>query len=122
MARGAVILYLDEQIQPDNLPPDEPSANIQKLPPNRLINMDESAFFWMDLGLTTIAPQGLTLAGYKKLKNRTTFAEIIKTEGYKHWAKKMPRDLARVSDNMEIIFGLQHWKDTNTFRGFSKGQ
>ena len=31
----------------------------------------------------------------------------------------MPRDLARIRDNMEIKFEMQHWKNTITFRDYS---
>ena len=77
MTREEVISFLNDQIQPANSDPNEQLYDIQRVPPNRLINMDESALFWMDLGSSTIAPQGATLSGYKKSKNRTTIAATI---------------------------------------------
>ncbi len=90
MVKLRQFLWNVEQIRTDFI-------DIQKLHPNRLINMDESALFWMDLGCNTIAREGTTLSGYKKEKNRTTIAAFIRADGYKYpmvniGKYKMPRE------------------------------
>ena len=121
MSRDEVIAYLNDQIQVD----DVSFIDIQKVLPNRLINMDEFALFWIDLGFATIAPEGIALSGYKKSKNRTTIAAFIRADGYKfplvnigHF--NMPRDLQRERSQTDMLYGMQHWRNTNFFRDHSK--